>query len=286
MTFQDFLAELKVSMRQYFENGLIDDITVERLVRQAVRRFGENVTVLQEAVIDIENGRGQLPESFFSLYMAIKCDRDRIEVSEEDKPILVNSFFWTNVQLKGREWNLCTGEESKNEVEEFTIKEETYINGCKVNKCYKNPQRLRLTKSVKKTLCDRDCYKEFREGSPYEINIIGNTIYTNFDEGEIYLQYKGFDEDEEGFIIIPDTPRGELFNYVNYYVKRNLLEEIMMNGEDVNVANMLKYFMQMEQQAVALAFADVGFMNLTPRSLYKLKGRGVHTLKRYDVFKQ
>lgn len=273
MTFNEFLAELKSDMSQYFESGLIDEASILRWVNQALKKFGATIMIYHEAVVEVENGRGKLPDNFYSLKHALKCDKDFIECTPDTEKILVNSFFWTDVQLKQKEWNICTDNCHKNEVEEYTIRHKTYINGHAFNKYYKRPVELRLSSAFKKSICDIDCLTKYRSSSPYEINIIGNTLYTNFKEGDVYIKYKGGEVDEEGIIIIPETPKGELETYVFYFVKRNILEVVMTNGDDTNVANLFKYFLDAERLQLGLALTEAKFLGLTPRALYKLGDR-------------
>lgn len=273
MTFNEFLSEIKNDMSQYFESGLIDDASILRWVGQALKKFGATIMVYNEYVVEVSNGKGRLPDNFYSLKHAVKCDKDFIECTPEDEKILVNSFFWTDVQLKQKDWNICTGECIKNRVEEFTIRHKTYIDGRSFNKYYKHPVELKLAPSFKKSLCDNECVNKFRSSSPYEINIIGNTLYTNFKEGDVYIKYKGLELDEDGLVIIPETPKGELETYLTYFVKRNIFEITMANGDDVNVANLFKYYLDAERMQLGLALTEAKFLGLTPQSLYKLRGR-------------
>lgn len=284
MTFEEFLAEIKNDLSQYFESGLIDDPSVLKWVTSALKKFGATIMVYQEAVVEINKGTGKMPTNFYSLKKALKCEKDFIECDEESEKILVKSLFWTDVQMKQKEWNIKTGACINNEVEEFTIREKTYIDGKHFNKYYKNPVELRLSTSFKKSLCDNDCYNKYRSDSPYELNIIGNTMYTNFKEGEVYIKYKGLELDEDGLVVIPDTPKGELETYLTYFVKRNIFEIVMTNGDDVNVANLFKYYLDAERMQLGLALTEAKFAGLTPQSLYKLRGRNQAERARFERF--
>lgn len=273
MTFNEFLADLKIEFRQYYAANLIDDILVYKWVNQALKKFGSTIMSYQDAMVSIENNRGKLPENFFQLKAAILCDPDFIECDKEDEPILYTSYFWTNITKKEQTWDVCTGECERSKYHEETISEKTYIDNRLFNKHYKNPRELRLGKSFNKSVCDSECANKYNSKVNEEINIVGTTIHTNFKSGEIYLKYKGLDLDEEGFVSLPDTPKGEVQTYVMYYVKRNILEFIMANGEDTNVISLFQYFAQQERLQFALAMTEAKFSNLTPRSFYKLRIR-------------
>lgn len=285
MTFNEFLAEIKNQMSQYFESGLIDDASVLTWVNKGLKKFGNTIMIYHETVVEIENSKGALPENFYSLKQALKCDKNFIECeNKQTEKILVKSLFWTDVQLKQKEWNICTGDCVENNVEEFTYREKTYIDGAVFNRHYSRPVELKLSPSFKKSVCDNECFNKFRSSSPYEINIIGTTLYTNFKEGDVYLKYKGLELDEDGIVIIPDTSKGEIETYLTYFVKRNILEIIIANGDDVNVANLFKYYLDAERMQLGLALTEAKFSGLTPQSMYKLKRRGQLERKKFERF--
>lgn len=273
MKFQEFLSNLRHQMRQYSDSGLIDDADVLMWVTAGLKKFGSTIMVDHETVVEIQDKRGFLPENFYSLKHAVKCNKDFIQCDKESEKILVKSLFWTDVQVKQKEWNICTEECLKNRVEEFTIRETTYIDGNAFTKYYKNPIELKLAPAFKKSICDNDCLNKYRSTSPYEINILGKTIYTNFKEGDVYLRYKGLEMDEDGLVIIPDTDKGELETYLMYFVKRNIYEVIAGNNDDQNVASMFKYYIELEKVQLGLALTAAKFSGLTPQSMYKLRGR-------------
>lgn len=285
MTFQEFLTDIKVEMRQYYESGLIDDQSVYKWYIAALKKFGATIMIYQEKVIEINNNKGILPNNFFSLKGALKCSPDKVICSEEDEPILVRSLFWHDIQMKQKGWDLCTGECCNNEVEETVIRDNQYIDGRVFTKTYKDPVDLKLSPSFKKSLCDSGCANKYNSSSPYEINIVGNQLYTNFKEGDVYIKYKGLEEDDEGFIILPDTPKGEVLTYVSVYVKRNILEGILLNGEDNGVSTLFKYYLEMERPQLGLALTEAKFLSLTPQSMYKLQERNIKNRQRFEYRK-
>jgi len=56
-------------------------------------------------------------------------------------------------------------------------------------------------------------------------------LYTNFDEGKVYITYLGDMEDEDGNLIVLDH---ELVNdYYEYAIKQRMIENFMANGETI-----------------------------------------------------
>lgn len=272
MTFHEFLAEIKTQLSQYFESGLIDDASVLKWVKQGLKKFGATIMVDQETIIEIEKSKGQVPDNFYSLVHAVKLNKDFIECRPGTEDTLVKSLFWTDVQLKKKQWDIKTGECIDESIEETTYREKTYINKTAFIKHYNNPEELRLSKAFKKSICASSCLNKYRSNSPFEINISGTTLRTNFPSGDVYIRYKGLELDEDGIVIIPDTPKGELETYLTYFVKRNILEIATANRDD-SAVTLFKYYQSMEGPQLLLALTEVKFMGLTPQSMYKLKGR-------------
>src|SRR3989304_4352906 len=110
-----------------------------------------------------------------------------------------------------------------------TLHEKTYLRGGTVEAdlYFHSPKLLRLTNGIKKESCHSQCKnlsKELTYSSPYEINILGDYIQTNFSEGFIYLQFFALEKDEEGEIVIPELSTDQLVEYLTYHLKRKALE--------------------------------------------------------------
>ena len=44
--------------------------------------------------------------------------------------------------------------------------------------------------------------------------------------------YNGYEEDEDGFIMIPDTAEGNLMKYIKAYVKKRIIEDLLNNSDN------------------------------------------------------
>ena len=94
MTRRSLLAEIQSELKQYDESGLLDYRSLNRWIKNEIRRFGANVMVLTEKVVEVKNGKATLPEDFFSLNIAAKCDADSREFLEGCREDLESSHFW------------------------------------------------------------------------------------------------------------------------------------------------------------------------------------------------
>lgn len=236
MLFSEFLAEIKSSMRQYASAGLIDDLSVHAWLIDGLNKFNMLPTIKIEAILSVKNNSVKLPDGFKSLYSAIKCEPYvcTIEPDEnEGQHILQDFYFYKVRELKNEDWNFCNPCEIE-ETESCVVEKQYLYNGTKANFYYKDLQnlKLKLTPHVKRTLCDKNCLNLSIHDAPYEISINNKTLYTNFKEGNIFLIYNGYEEDEGGKVIIPETDEGNLYQYLLAYVKKQIILDLLTNSDN------------------------------------------------------
>lgn len=268
MKLDSLIAEIEVDLAQYKAAGLIDKTSLVRWANNALKKFGQSICTRTEKVLQVEGGQCSLPEGFHSLQLAVKCNPASYYYEEEDVNVLQNSIVWKERFERSTKWNSCTPC-CKTEGESI-ITENVYINEKLITFYYESPSILKLGKTFKKDVCAKDCRNLFITENPYEINIIGNTLQTNFTDGTVYIQYYGLEVDEMGLPIIPDTPRGELATYIEMYLKKKLFEKFIMNGDENNVATLLQYYSQQENQQYPKALADSKFLTFNWNSYGKV----------------
>lgn len=228
MTFQETLATLKSTFKSYDSVGLIDELSVYDWYLEALKEFGALPLELYEEVIEIKNGQGRLPDGFRKLVYAVKCEPFTYETKHTDH--LQQSRFWTERHEKSALWDNCD-DCCITESEKYIV-EKVYFRDYECDYFYKNPTPLRLTKGINRKMCTTDCANLSVKRSPYEINIVkGKILQANFTTGNVFLRYRGFEEDEDGFIEIPETFNGYLERYITDYIKAKLMENIIANGD-------------------------------------------------------
>ncbi len=275
------IEEIKSDFSKYSDAGLIDEASINRDIEKGLKRFGNDVMELQETVIEVVNGFAKLPEGFFSLYIAYLCEPIGYSANKVDKPFLVKSDFFIERTQRTMEWNSC--DPCCVDEHEKVITESLYLNDRQVDFHYKNPILLKLGKSFNKKSCHDKCRNKFVKDCPSEIVINGNTLYTNFDCGSIYMQYYGLPTDEEGEIDIPDTKNGHLDTYLEYFIKRRLAERLLGNNDAVGLSNLYNIYKQEEQIALRNASNELKFAKLTPRSFKRMKRLNDLELLKYEI---
>lgn len=235
MLFDEFLADIKSSMKQYDSAGLIDDLSVYSWLIDGLNDFNMLPTIKIETIVSVKNNTAKLPDGFKTLYSAVKCEPYACTIEEEEgKHVLQNFYFYKVRELKNEDWNFC--DPCEIEESDSCVVEKLYLydGRTKANFYYNNLQniKLKLSPYVKRTKCDKDCINLSVHDALNEISINNKTIYTNFKEGNIFIVYNGYEEDEDGFLIIPDTDEGNLVKYLKAYVKKQIVFDIMTNSDN------------------------------------------------------
>lgn len=262
MLFKEFLADIKSSLKQYDSANLINDMDVYNWVIQGMRRFGNLPTIQIEKSLEVKNRKVALPEGFKSLRMALKCEPDRYECDEKAQDVLQQYYFYKTWETNQTEYSICEPCEST-EKQTCVVEKIYFHNGGKANFYYKKPEWLKLVSYSKGDLDLKGCFNLAVKNSPHTISINNKTLYTNFNSGVIYIVYNGFEEDEDGFVEIPETNNGNLEQYLQYYVKRNLMEQMITNSDNTtNEFQLYQLFKADELQYFSLAKTEMKFKNI------------------------
>lgn len=292
MKVEDFIIELKASLRSYDKRDLIDDASVYRWVELALRKFGGDIAMKKEALLDVKHGQAVMPTDYYSLILAFRCDFAGYELPEgkEIIPRLQNTIAWKERTTKSYKWNSCD-ECCKDECESVVV-EKFYINTRDLGKerrhevrCrYRNPQLLRLAPPMQRDLCLSKCRNlhVLTKDTPFEINITGGILYANFD-GPVYMQYRATPYDEKGNIWIPDTSTNALADYVENYVKMRFFEEQTFNMETPGAADLFKLYAQQDPVKFRAAMTDVKMENLSSSIAWKMKDRLRESMVKYEL---
>lgn len=250
-TRKQIVAEIRNMLKVYDEQSLLDTITINNNIKRNLKEFGGNLMQESQVTLIIENGKAKLPDNFWSLKAAVKCEQEGYhEVEEEEAQKNVQSVIsymeYTNISDY---YNYIQGKPCEEDCDSKYITETLIFetrNGKKPYKFYYNqPKILSLVNHIDTVRCDKNCINVGVK-SEYEISIDDNYnyIYTNFNEGFVTIWYKGLPSDKKGDLIIPTTDRDALKNYILYNTVLVCLEMIWMGEDDPNLINKIQYFTQ------------------------------------------
>lgn len=283
MTLEQLIAEITSGgMQQYDEANLIDYISVRSWIKAELKRFGNNIMVMGEELVHIKNYKGKLPDNFWQLYLAVNCNLKGY-IKDDPENVLQNSFAFLEKIETTQEWDNQNETYYGKDVK--YVREDFYFNTGKATFFYGNPTFLKLKRGFDKSLCAPECknlIKSLTHGNPNEVNIVGDTLNTNFKEGSIYLQYRGLPTDEEGNLIIPTTQHDRLKDYLIYYCRMRILEDIW-TGDDADVAQKLSYYSTRQREAFQLAMTETKFEGLGRNWATLLRNKQRAQTRKYDI---
>lgn len=280
MTIKQFIADFKTQNASYNSSGLIDDLSVFSWVYRALTSFGNDIMELQDAVVEIKNGRGRLPKGFHDLRSAHLCTPSGYFTKEEDMPIIQNTRAWTERQDSSFKWELCN--ECYREKRENLVVEKTYINAREICFYYKKSKPLYLAKHIKKS----SFIEEYRRASlgmdnSQEISVNGTTMYTNFKDGFVYIEFFGIPTNENGEMLIPEIGIG-FIEYIETYVNHRFYEFLLKNVNDEKVASLFQLYSNQLPIKRGTAFTEVKFAGLTPSSFRKMALKNRANIQKFE----
>ena len=278
MTKKELIAEIKTEVRQYDESGLIDSISLNRWIMNELKRFGVNVMELRQHFLQVENGKAFLPQEFFSLKAAYFCKPETFYADDSCKGELQSSQMWKVRTEHLMEWD----NESNSHIgtDYKCIEEEVIWNNCQGVIRYSPPQLVKLKNGKRNIQCEQGC-PNLNVASELEIVINKETIYTNFNEGTIYMESYCLPTDEDGDIVIYDNRN--LQEYLIAYCTRKILQQIWVNDDDVNLINKMNFFVAEESKLFGLAMTAVKMESLARSNWHaKLKQKNARESNMYE----
>lgn len=65
---------VKIVFKIIDKRDLIDEVSIYKWVEIALKKFGGDITMRKEAVVDVKRGQARMPGDYFDLILAFKCD--------------------------------------------------------------------------------------------------------------------------------------------------------------------------------------------------------------------
>jgi hypothetical protein len=287
LTRKQLIAEIENKLKNYAQQGLLDEISINNWIKETLKQFGGNLMYEYQTAIIVEKGRAKLPDNFWALKGAVKCEQEGYVEEKVEKHIQqrISYLEWTEINdyynyIEGRPY--LENEDSKyiTETLYFEIPKKSY------KFYYKQPKLLNLKPHVYKVRCTEDVCN-LTNDSEFNISIDENHNYisTNFNDGFIWLWYKGMPIDEKGDLIIPNTSRDTLQNYIIYFVVCKVLEDLWLSEDDVNIQSKLQYFSQIRDGYFADCKSDTISKGITGWSTRLLNNNRRNTNKFENMYR-
>jgi hypothetical protein len=300
-TFDNLIDDVMVDFKSYTLEDMIEPATLITVVRKMNYELGLRIHKTNEVVLEIEHGKAKLPDNFKVFNHALICTERTVntgydiggthitEVPYVEVPPNDDNCAEPVVNGVGCDLSIPTEYNKHLPFGQTCNSPRVFVN-CK-GQSYELIQIISPSKTaVFKQLLplkmrpnpdiDCDCpnlyYKAADEGW-----INHGFLNTNFDTGNVYLNYQSYMEDEEGNLLVPDH---ELLNeYYEYGVKRKILETLFM--EDENVGKKLEFIEQRYREARNKAMSLVNTPNFEEMRKTWEANRKASYAKYYDMFR-
>ena len=277
-TFESLLEDVKIDLRTLTLENRIDPAQLIKVAMRVNYDLGLRINVTKETILEVEKGRVRLPEDFYVMNYALMLHQGYETIIPAQG---------TNVQDVTPTWrpwveqNSCSNESLPEQPVCFSkCNDNTYQIIQVVNqekRAYRSfvPVRFRNSKFV-------DCnWPDIFGSARDEAWIKDGWLYTTVDHASIYINYQGTFTDENGDLLIPDHPM--LNEYYEYAVKKRILENLVMDGE--NVSAQYQLVAQEYRGARNNALTIVNTPNFSEMEKLWAMNRKAMYSKYYDMFK-
>lgn len=286
VTISSIIADIKSELSTYAESGLIDEITLRLHLINELKRFGGNVMDVYPKVLEIKNSQTTLPENFFALYKAVKTEPIgfRCEDGSDIEEANFGSTFFRVRKEASRTWDNLSGEFTDGEYTE--VVEKVYLQeNRKADIYYGHQIPLKLKQGFDKSKLNVACENIQIKSSPYEINIINNTLQTNFSKGFICIWFQGLRvDDETDNIILPEDPNARIYEFLMYSGKAKVFELLWNNDDDPNVTQKLQYNKAEAEKARTSASAQARMSSVTGKDWWRhIKNKQRRRVSKFEI---
>lgn len=223
-------SKIKREFKSFDGVNLIDDADFPLYTAEVLKELGVSSFKEEEAVLFVKNGQACLPSDFMYIHAAYKVTPFSSDHGDgrhfQNQIVLENDVTCETLSRQNKCLIDCQCTDKL--IEKVTIRQ--YVNDSCSTYCYSSPTLLKLGPNVKQHL-GKDSPNIFAT-SMDEISINDRKIFTNFNDGDVYLQYYAFPLDENGMPMIPDLIQVE--KAVEWFIKYQILLNFWMVDDIAN----------------------------------------------------
>lgn len=255
-------SAIKSDLESFNQIGLIDETKFYRKIKRFLEELGTSIYKEKESILLVVNNVAYLLDDFSFLYAAYRCSCSNSESKTINKHFQNGWSFWLEDECQKYNDNKCCLEKGCWD-EKINYRVRAYIGEEKKNYNFNSPKLLSVTNRVL-NFCDNECLNVHSKcEDEISIDINSNKIFTNFNEGYIYLQYWAFLYDEDGLLMILDNLIIE--GAIEDFIKYKVFEDLWLNNsiQDIERRYMvLKDEARMSKQKALYYISLLSFQSL------------------------
>jgi hypothetical protein len=275
-TFDQLLDEVATDFITYSTEGMIEPGQLIKVAQRVNYDLGLRIHGTKEKVLEIQKNKTKLPDDFYVLNYAMLCGKYTVSQpvlqGRQTENVILNESYCSKCGVPDPE---CTCE--KTYTVECNTGEKIFVQVVEKRayetRTYETFERLSISPVTGK--------KDALTTNGHTGYIKNGFIYTNVEEGRVFISYQGALEDDEGNLLVLDHPM--INEYYEYAIKQRILENLYMNGEEVTQK------MQLVEQRLRAARNNALTIVNTPdfaemKQLWETNRKAQYA-KYYDMFK-
>jgi len=236
-TFDQLFEDVTIDFKNYALEGMINPQTLLKVARKCNYDLGFRIYRTRQIILEVEHGKVRLPDDFHILNYATVCGEYTITEALPQGTDIEERLVAPTYTCEPGQPSSCAAPVDPCETPDPCT-------GTCITRCGQEYQLIQKIKTTTRTYKEMyplyitdeervqcDCPNTMWKGVRNEARIENNFLITNFDNGKVYINYMGDMIDDNGNIMVPDH---EMINeYYEYALKKRILEDLVMNGENV-----------------------------------------------------
>lgn len=226
-TFDELLADVSTDFKLYSNEGLIEPAELIKVAQRVNYDLGLRINKTKETIIDVEKKKAKLPSDFYVLNFALLCGHYKVA-----RPVIQGDQRETGYI---ETCHKCSLPHTECQCPDYTVAQTVYGDDAEsLVLIQKVKTEVRTYQHFERISINGKQVSEMGHNghsSPNSGEIRNGFIYTNLEEGKLYISYEGAMEDLDGNLLVLDHPM--INEYYEYALKQRILENLYINGEDV-----------------------------------------------------
>ena len=269
-------ATVKEELKSYFDTGAVDDLMFPTYLDKCLRKLGRATYVIQEQPLEIINFEARLPDNFYAVREAWRCNGTPIDAQDASsfysQAESVSTIQVAPLTVGGQR---CTSPTCFNpdcegtcipELTQTVYKSTITSTGAYTKEYLLKPGNISARQNC--TVQYTDAWSFTRQGeerdftpgsSGYDsFDIRDNKFVTNFRNGIVHLVMYATEYDDLGNQMIPDNYR--IREFVEAFIKYKVFEMLsnQINDETFNqIQQKLIYYKQLHDEAFIMADIEI-----------------------------